>query len=187
MAETLENFLFAIASPFAPAAKTFTGHAELNPFERSCCYFCNQSATSRHSELFFAGPALQYLPGLTAFFAASFVLAYIAWGLYGLSGKKRYIISIRLCLTQACKVFRWKVWCRGTLSSCAISILHGLLTCTLGFWQARSNTSGSLQKSAMPAGFTDRCLTCCSSAQTTPSHWTRQTMLVPISSCSSQQ
>ena len=180
MAETLENFLFAIASPFAPAAKTFTGHAELTHFERPFCY-CVPPANADTFELFFAGPALQYLPGLTGFFAANFVLAYIAWGLYGLSGKKRYRLSLQLRLTQACKVFRWKVWCRGTLSSCAMSILHGLLTCTLGFWQARINKPGSPQKSAMPAGFADHCLTCCSSAQTTRFHWTRQTMPVPIS------
>ena len=37
----------------------------------------------------FAGPALQYLPGLIGFFAANFAVAYLAWGLYGLSGKKR--------------------------------------------------------------------------------------------------
>ncbi|KAL3135386.1 hypothetical protein ABBQ32_007570 [Trebouxia sp. C0010 RCD-2024] len=91
MAETIEDLLFAIASPVVPATKAFTG------------------------------PALQYLPGLTGFFAVSFAISYIAWGLYGLSGKKR-----------------------GTLSSCDISILHGLLTCTLGFWQLSSNFPFSL-------------------------------------------
>ncbi|KAL3131305.1 hypothetical protein ABBQ38_000597 [Trebouxia sp. C0009 RCD-2024] len=91
MAETIENLLLAIASPVALATKAFTG------------------------------PALQYLPGLIGFFAVSFAVSYVAWGMYGLSGKKR-----------------------GTLSSCDISILHGLLTCTLGFWQLSSNFPFSL-------------------------------------------
>ena len=39
MAETIENFLFAIATPFAPAAKGFLGNEKVNHSKTSCCCF----------------------------------------------------------------------------------------------------------------------------------------------------
>ena len=94
MAETIENFLFAIASPFAPAAKAFTGASIHSTLSHLCVdAFPSQYMVADVPVLIFAGPALQYLPGLTGFFAANFAVAYIAWGLYGLSGKKRYALS----------------------------------------------------------------------------------------------
>ncbi|KAL0027117.1 hypothetical protein WJX79_007020 [Trebouxia sp. C0005] len=55
--------------------------------------------------LSYTGPTLSALPGLTSLFAAVFAAAYVGWGLYGLSGKRR-----------------------ATLSSCVISIVHGIVT-----------------------------------------------------------
>ncbi|DBA88030.1 hypothetical protein WJX77_008204 [Trebouxia sp. C0004] len=53
----------------------------------------------------YTGPTLSAMPGLTSLFTAVFAAAYIGWGLYGLSGKRR-----------------------ATLSSCVISIFHGIVT-----------------------------------------------------------
>ncbi|DBA88032.1 TPA: hypothetical protein ACH3X1_005013 [Trebouxia sp. C0004] len=63
------------------------------------------SADLASVKLISAGPTLSAMPGLTSLFTAVFAAAYIGWGLYGLSGKRR-----------------------ATLSSCVISIFHGIVT-----------------------------------------------------------
>ena len=135
MAETVENLLLQIASPFAPAAKPFTG--------ATCCdsvLRCSQS---------FMGKRIIWplLPCRTC---------------TAVSSRPHRLLCCKLCCCLCCMGAVWLIWqekvtvqrcfacyasclymisapikscCRGTLSSCAISILHGILTCTLGFWQ----------------------------------------------------
>lgn len=93
-----------------------------------------------------AGSTFSYVPFFFIAFMVNFYAAYALWGIYGLTGKKR--CAAVLHATSLCPK-KGRFWmaglcvnafgddCRGELSSCAISICHGLITTVLATHEVR--------------------------------------------------